>query len=580
MYQSLYRKYRPISFGDVVGQRSIVETLKNSIINNSFGHAYLFFGPRGTGKTSVSKIFARSINCLKNKDGEACGKCDNCKNSFSDECVDIIEIDAASNNGVDEIRKIVDNSNLVPASLKYKVYIIDEVHMLSTGAFNALLKTLEEPPEHIIFVLATTDPQKVPATISSRCQNFNFKRIDSSEIVDRLKDICKKEKIKIDNDTLDDIAYVSDGGLRDSLSLLDQLRSYCNDDITYDKYIELNGFVTKKDLDEFIDILFLGNNVELINKLNDLNTKGVNLVGFINQLLKLCRDVVINYYTKGISLKYDLNLYLNFNLFFNKYLLDVKRSDNSFMYIEMLFIKFINDNISSEYKQQVMINETVIDEEIPIEEVTTKVIDPFSTNKLANKKSGDEKEDKKKEEIKEKIVKNEEIVLKPKKVVVNKIISNIDDIMNVRLNNALVKGNRNLKNDEIKLLDELRNNSFSDDGPIINNILDGNIMCVSPDIVVLSFDLESIMYQNLYTIEKVNSIYNKYTNSNKKLCLITSDKWKEVSSNYVECVKNKNVDEFFKYMEEPKPIYEEDKNNDIITSSANELFDSEIIENV
>lgn len=567
MYQSLYRKYRPISFDDVVGQSSIVDTLKNSIINQSFGHAYLFFGPRGTGKTSVSKIFARNINCLSPKNGEACGKCDNCLTSFGDECVDIIEIDAASNNGVDEIRKIVDNANLVPASLKYKVYIIDEVHMLSTGAFNALLKTLEEPPEHVVFILATTDPQKVPPTISSRCQNFNFKRIEIEDIVERLKLICKKEKIKIDKDTLEDIAYVSDGGLRDSLSLLDQLRSYCNDDITYDKYIELNGFVTKKDLESFDDLLFSGDTKNLIKQLGEYHADGINLVSFINQLLRLNRNIVTDYYVKNNKLKYDIDLYLNFNLYFNKQMFDIKRSENSFMYIEMLFIKFMNDFVS---EKTVVEKEKLKKEKTEnlVEETSSKVIDPFSTNKLVNKEDKPEKE--------EKVVKERKISKKRKKG--DKII-NMDEIMNVRLINCLVQGNKNLKNDEILLLEELRNNSFSSDGPIINNILDGNIMCVSPDIVVLSYELDAIMEQNRAQLDEVNKIYTKYTKSKKKLCLISSDKWKEVSSNYIECVKNKTVEDNFKYEEEPEPIYEEVENDDIIMSSANELF-GDIVENV
>ncbi len=568
MYQSLYRKYRPINFEDVVGQESIVNTLKNSIINKSFGHAYLFFGPRGTGKTSVSKIFARNVNCLNSKDGEACGKCDNCKNSFSDECVDIIEIDAASNNGVDEIRKIIDNSNLVPASLKYKVYIIDEVHMLSTGAFNALLKTLEEPPEHIIFILATTDPQKVPPTISSRCQNFNFKRIDSQEIVERLKVICKKEKIKIDDDTLDDIAYVSDGGLRDSLSLLDQLRNYCNDDITYDKYIELNGFVTKKDLEDFADLLFMGNINDLIIRLNEYNSKGINLISFINQLLKLFRDNVIDYYSKGTILKYDLNLYLEFNLFFNKYLFDIKRSENSFMYIEMLFIKFIKENIKDNKNDEITTEKDFEDVVIEIDESSTKIIDPFSSNKLTKDKEVVEE----KKEISTTKVKS-------KKSVVEKKIINLDEIMKVRLINTLLNGKKSLKSDEITLFDELKNNSLSADGPIINNILDGEIMCVSPDCVVLVYHLESIMDQVLNSIEKVTSIYNKYTSGNKDLCIVSDKLWKEVSSKYAECFKNKTVEDNFKLEEEPKPIYEEVENDDIISSSAKELF-GDIVENV
>ena len=189
MYQALYRKYRPVDFDSVVGQDAIIKTLKNSVLNNSFSNAYMFFGPRGTGKTTVSKIFARNINCLEAKDGEACGKCEACKTSFSKECVDIIEIDAASNNGVDEIRELRNKITLVPSVLKYKVYIIDEVHMLSIGAFNALLKTLEEPPEHAIFILATTDPQKVPETVVSRCQCFAFSRISTEIIKKKLKEI-------------------------------------------------------------------------------------------------------------------------------------------------------------------------------------------------------------------------------------------------------------------------------------------------------------------------------------------------------------------------------------------------------
>ena len=189
MYHALYRKYRPSNFDDVVGQDVIVTTLKNSIINKTFTHAYMFFGPRGTGKTTISKIFARAVNCSNPTESGPCNKCDNCIHSMEKECVDIIEIDAASNNGVDEIRELKSKISLVPAELKYKVYIIDEVHMLSIGAFNALLKTLEEPPEHAIFILATTEFYKVPETIVSRCQCFSFERIEEIDIVKKLKEI-------------------------------------------------------------------------------------------------------------------------------------------------------------------------------------------------------------------------------------------------------------------------------------------------------------------------------------------------------------------------------------------------------
>ena len=216
-YLALYRKYRPIKFNDIYGQEEIVTVLKNAIMRNKVSHAYLFSGPRGTGKTTIAKIIARLVNCENPIDGDACGKCYSCLNFLNSS--DIVEIDAASNNGVDEIRELRDKINLVPTSSKYKVYIIDEVHMLTNQAFNALLKTLEEPPSHVIFILATTEPHKIPLTIASRCQKFRFSKISDDKIVDRLKEISKNENISISDDALFEIARISDGGMRDAINM-------------------------------------------------------------------------------------------------------------------------------------------------------------------------------------------------------------------------------------------------------------------------------------------------------------------------------------------------------------------------
>ena len=531
MYQALYRKYRPLYFDDVVGQDSIVKTLKNSIMNKSFSHAYMFFGPRGTGKTSLSKIFARSINCLDPKDGEACGKCANCKISFDKDPVDIIEIDAASNNGVEEIRKLIDNINLVPTSLKYKVYIIDEVHMLSTGAFNALLKTLEEPPEHVVFVLATTDPLKVPSTIVSRCQTFSFKRIENSKIVDLLKVICKKEKISVDEDVLEEVAVSSDGGLRDSLGMLDKLISFGNKKITIDSFLELNSFISKSDINKFIDYLFTGKVNELINLVDSFDENGKNLVNVLNQIIMYLRNMLIDYYSMTSDLKYNENDIVNFNIFFSEKLFDIKRSENPKIIIEMLLIKFINENSDNDVKvnkseiitQKVEDKDDNVDNNMEIKDTNKNIIDDSKVDKVVSKNS--------------------------------KLITNIE-----------------------KLLDKLREDSFNTEyGSIINDILDGNIVCVSDDNVVFSYDRDSVRKNNLLNYVYINDLYKEITGSNKNICFISSDLWDSESKKFMKSFKNKSVESDYKYEDEPKPLYEKEK-DDIIMSSAIDLFDSDIIE--
>ena len=315
-YLALYRKYRPVDFNNVYGQEEVVTVLKNAIVTGKISHAYLFCGPRGTGKTTIAKIVARLVNCDNLIDGNPCGKCYNCLNYLNSN--DIVEIDAASNNGVDEIRELRDKVNLVPSNAKYKVYIIDEVHMLTMQAFNALLKTLEEPPSHVIFILATTEPHKIPLTISSRCQKFRFSKISDDKIVDRLKDICYCENISTDDDTLYEIARLSDGGMRDAINILDQLVAYSNGNITIDDVYKVNGSVSYNDLYNLLNNIIINNKIEIINFVDYLNNSGKDIAKFIEELLIFLKDVIIfkntgidsnisikNEYIKLICDKYD-----------------------------------------------------------------------------------------------------------------------------------------------------------------------------------------------------------------------------------------------------------------------------------
>ena len=293
MHKALYRVYRPKNFSDVIGQEHIVRTLKNQIDNNNVGHAYLFCGTRGTGKTSTAKIFSRAVNCTNLHNDEPCNECENCREILEDKTMDVVEIDAASNNSVDDIRELRENVKYSPAKAKYKVYIIDEVHMLSQGAFNALLKTLEEPPSYVIFILATTEPHKIPATILSRCQRFDFKRVTVKDISSRMRYICEKEGIEADEKALNLIARNSQGALRDALSILDQCISFEGNKISYNDVIELLGSVNIEQLFDLAESIIKEDTRKSLQILNDFIIWGKDVRNLVNDLIDHFRNLMV-----------------------------------------------------------------------------------------------------------------------------------------------------------------------------------------------------------------------------------------------------------------------------------------------
>lgn len=292
-YQALYRTWRPQRFEDVVGQEMITKTIRNAVMTNQTSHAYLFTGPRGTGKTSTAKIFAKAINCHHQENGEPCNECEICKAITNGSLNDVLEIDAASNNGVEEIRDIRDKVKYAPTQADYKVYIIDEVHMLSTGAFNALLKTLEEPPANVVFILATTEPHKIPATIISRTQRFDFKRITSSTILKRMEYILNQKDIQYEDAALKIIAKAAEGGMRDALSILDQVISFGENNVTLENALLVTGSVTKTDLLNYLQAVVDQKTPEALEMIHKLVRDGKDASRIVEDLVEYCRDLLL-----------------------------------------------------------------------------------------------------------------------------------------------------------------------------------------------------------------------------------------------------------------------------------------------
>ncbi|PZP92323.1 MAG: DNA polymerase III subunit gamma/tau [Staphylococcus capitis] len=343
-YQALYRMYRPQSFDDVVGQTHVTKTLRNAISKGKQSHAYIFSGPRGTGKTSIAKVFAKAINCLNSDDGEPCNECAICKGITQGTNSDVIEIDAASNNGVDEIRNIRDKVKYAPSESKYKVYIIDEVHMLTTGAFNALLKTLEEPPSHAIFILATTEPHKIPPTIISRAQRFDFKAISMDQIVDRLKFVAESQSLEYDTAALEFIAKTSEGGMRDALSIMDQAIAFGDERLTLQDALNVTGSVDEAALNDLFKDVVEGNVKEAFGRYHHFISEGKEVNRLINDMIYFVRDTIM-IKTSNESIEYDALVSFELDTLYrmidiiNDTLVSIRFSVNQNVHFEVLLVK-------------------------------------------------------------------------------------------------------------------------------------------------------------------------------------------------------------------------------------------------
>lgn len=515
-YLALYRKYRPVDFNSVYGQEEVVTVLKNAIISGKISHAYLFCGPRGTGKTTIAKIIARLVNCDNLVDGNPCGKCYNCLNYLNSN--DIVEIDAASNNGVDEIRELRDKINLVPSNAKYKVYIIDEVHMLTTQAFNALLKTLEEPPSHVIFILATTEPHKIPLTIASRCQKFRFSKIDDAKIVARLSEICKLEDISIDNDSLFEIARLSDGGMRDAINFLDQLVAYSSDDIKIDDVYKVNGSVSYAELFNLLTYIINNDKVKIIEFIDDLNASGKDINKFLEELLIFLKDVILyknanvlsNIATKNEYVKLIADMYENTDLYkliesLNVVQNNIKISSHSSIIFMTSILKYsdlnfsdnaeLNSNSTSDYSNMDLKSNVQDDDSNLVKEVT-------------------------KNEIKN----NDKLSLQDEEI---------------RINNALALASKQdlsyFKSKWNGIDDFLDDSDFS----VVSGLLkDCNIVVGSKEYIILESNTLSIVDRINSNLEIVEKLFEKLFNYKVYVVAVDSNKWINIKNKYISDLKN------------------------------------------
>lgn len=528
-YTALYRKYRPSNFASVVGQEVVVDILKNSILNNKVSHAYLFTGPRGTGKTSIAKILAHAVNCL-NFNGDICGECEVCKNLEINDS-DIIEIDAASNNGVDEIRTLRDNVKLLPSFCKYKIYIIDEVHMLSTGAFNALLKTLEEPPSHVIFILATTEPNKIPLTILSRCQRFDFNKISNEKLVSRLLYIATQEGKIVDKSILEYIAEISDGGLRDAINLLDQVISLPQESVTLEEIDRLSGRISQNTLFELLNAISTGNYVSILNISDIIYGEGKNYKDIADGMLAIVRDLSINfevdsYFNKDYSSKLaTINIpfdkLISITSLLNELIKELKNSNDPKMLFDIYMVNICN-SLSS--KGNLSVKKEDINNSQTVELKNKEVIN--ISNIKENKEKLNINKDSDEDTINEKTINTS-----------NDTING--DLKSIRINNVLAEADKKILNNIVKLYDRI--------GDYVSNkiyntlsilLLDGHVVVASTKYLLFAFESEEdvTLFDNNY--KQIELFIKEVFEETYKVAAVTKKEWQRIKEDFIKNKKN------------------------------------------
>ena len=556
MYQALYRKYRPSNFDEVVGQKVIVTTLKNAIKYDCISHAYLFCGPRGTGKTSIAKILAKTVNCTNLKDCLPCNQCENCLQYNNKQSVDIIEIDAASNNGVDEIRELRDKVSLVPSFGKYKIYIIDEVHMLTTSAFNALLKTLEEPPKHVIFILATTEPYKIPTTILSRCQRFDFKKISVDDIVYRLRIIAQTENIEVSDDILREIAILSDGGMRDSINLLDQVNAYVgpSKSVTFEDVHDVNGTLKPEELYDFIKKIRNNDLKDALLLSDTYNDVGKNMTKVLEELISFFRNILIakvvpdylesNVYAdfyKEIALDYSVEQINEIMKIMNDSLYDMRLSNNP----KILFDVLILNIAELSKKKTIEIHDKL---ENSMEKKEEEKENYFPGNNLSTNKKN--------------IVRNDESLKKVENI--RKIEIKLDDEFSkkwerkkeIRIGNTLALYNRNLLNEVREKLPEVRNYILDMNYNFVASlVIDGTLKAAGGDYLVFVYN--SIHDVNLFNdnIDKIELLFEILYNKKYKVIATSIDEWEKIRDDFNHKKK------VFTFVDEKEEVVQVEKDN-------------------